>query len=134
MKHYLMEQRQFLFTLSFMATLGLLLFFLGSSITGQVVQTMYCDNATCYDFCTAKTDCLAGEICCQEQTFGLCKDSCETEFNVDIKYEGSYPFPKVDSPAPQVNTVLYGVLAIITLIIGAIYFFFGGKVVHIKVR
>ena len=93
-----MEKRERLFVYSFVYTLGILIFFLGSSITGKVVQTSYCDGLNCYDYCKTNSDCSLNEVCCQEQNFGICKTNCEQEFVFTPELDVQYPFPELEQP------------------------------------
>ena len=74
-----MKHQDIKFLIVFLGTLGFLFFALDSSITGKVVQTSFCDDSGCYDFCKTQSDCSVG-VCCQEQDFGICKQDCEQEF------------------------------------------------------
>ncbi len=128
-----MEKRERLFAYSFVYTLGMLFFFLGSSITGNVVQTGYCDDLNCYDYCKTNSDCSLNEACCQEQNFGICKTECENEFVFTPEIDVQYPFPELEQPLKPDNTLLYVFLLILTATIGGLYFL-AGKKVHLKYR
>lgn len=128
-----MEKRERLFVYSFVYTLGILIFFLGSSITGKVVQTGYCDGLNCYEYCKTKSDCSLNEICCSEQNFGICKTDCEKEFVFTPEMDVQYPFPELEQPLRSDNTLLYVFLLILTAIIGGLYFL-AGKKIHIKYK
>ena len=128
-----MEKQERLFAYAFVYTLGILLFFLGSSITGNVVQTSYCDGLDCYDYCKTNSDCSLNEVCCQEQKFGICKADCKKEFVFEPEMDVQYPFPELEQPLRPDNTLLYVFLLILTAIIGGLYFL-AGKKVHIKYK
>ena len=128
-----MEKQERLFLYSFVYTLGILLFFLGSSITGKVVQTAYCDSLNCYDYCTTNTDCALGEVCCSEKDFGICKTDCDDLFVFTPEMEVQFPLPQLEQPLRPDHTLLYVFLLVLTLIIGALYFL-AGKKIHIKLR
>ncbi len=128
-----MEKQNRLFIYAFVYTLGVLLFFLGSSITGNVVQTGYCDDTRCYDYCKTNSDCSLNEVCCQEKDFGICKTECEAEFVFQPDVDVQYPLPELEQPLRPDYTLLYVFLLILTAVIGGLYFL-AGKKVHIKVR
>jgi len=116
------------FLVSFLATLTLLTYFLGSSITGQVTKTSYCDVTGCYELCISDTDCMDNNVCCAARNFGICKESCTEKFV--FHPETDYPVPFIEAPT-QVNTLLYGFLILLTLFIGAVYLLHN-KIIHIK--
>jgi len=77
-----MNNKNFLLTtLSIVLIVGMVYFF-GASITGQITQTMYCEEGVCKKFCNYDFDCMSDSICCNVNGFGVCEDSskCEEPF------------------------------------------------------
>ncbi len=127
-----MEKQDKTFIITFLLTLTLLVFLLRGTITGHVVQTSYCDDTDCYEFCTKESDCGFTEKCCQERDFGICKEDCEKEyvFSPEINMDS---LPRLEQPAQvKSNNILYLFLIFVTLIIGGSYFFLRNKHIHIK--
>lgn len=122
--------RDKLFTLSFILTMTLLLYFLGNSITGHVIQTSYCDDSGCHEFCTSSTECSAQEVCCQVQDFGVCKSGCDNQYEMLAEVE--YPVPYTEMPVKP-SSYLYISLIFLTVIVGTLYFL-SNKKVHVKVQ
>ena len=75
-----MHKKELIFTIAFTLSLMSIIYFLGSSITGHVVQTMYCEDGICDEFCKYNKDCTnEGEVCCDVEGFGVCRVECEEE-------------------------------------------------------
>jgi len=125
-----MEKTDLKFVVLFIATLGFLFFALGTSITGNVVQTAYCNEKGCFDFCKTNSDCIIGR-CCEEKTFGICKQECDQEFVLTPDIDVVYPLPYTELPQKTGNPLLYSSLIFLTLLIGTLYFL-AGKKIHIK--
>lgn len=121
-----MDKRELLFTVVFVFSLTILLYYLGSSITGFATQSMYCEDGTCKEFCKFNSDCTAAdEFCCQKEDFGICESSsvCKKQYTFhpeEVDIESMSPLEK---PAPTKGRIaFYSVLVALTVFIGVIYF------------
>lgn len=80
-----MENKESIFLISLVIALGLSVFFLGSTITGNMTRTMHCNGMECNDFCASDSECVkAGYVCCDVAGEGVCqqKDSCAERFSM----------------------------------------------------
>jgi hypothetical protein len=86
-----MERRDKVFTISFIAVLAVLIYFLGASITGYVTESMYCSGGVCNKYCRADSDCYDADICCQKGTFGICSalDACKERYLFRAALDGN---------------------------------------------
>ncbi|MBN1501996.1 hypothetical protein JW930_00495 [Candidatus Woesearchaeota archaeon] len=121
-----MQKQDFFFIVSFFLTLSLLLFFLGSSITGFAMQSMHCKDGICREICRTNAECDKG-ICCDQGGFGVCKQECDSQFMYQpatiVSPEISYQGPYLEKPQSVSNIFIYIGLIILALSIGAVYFF-----------
>jgi len=123
-----MHAKDLTFTVIFVTTLVVLLYFLGVSITGYVAQSMYCEKGICREFCRFDSDCINGkETCCQKDDFGVCEVSsiCEKPYvfqpeSVDI--ESIEPITDIPSPVTKGKLGIYSLLFVLAIIIAIIYF------------
>jgi len=120
-----MDRRDWTFTLVFIVSLLISLYFLGASITGRLVQSMYCEDGVCKEFCRFNTDCSGDEMCCDYGGFGVCEqalacaEAYQLQPEVDIEN-----LPMLESPAPvrKGNILLYSIITLLILLIGFLYF------------
>ncbi|MDD5087079.1 MAG: hypothetical protein PHV16_04990 [Candidatus Nanoarchaeia archaeon] len=122
-----MEKKEIVFLVSLFIAFSLLLYFIGTSITGYVVQSMYCEDGICKEFCKFNSDCSGKEICCQLGDFGVCEElsACESPYSFQPKMELQLKkTPNIENPAniTQGKIVLYLVTGFLVVLIGAIYF------------
>ena len=71
-----MEKKDLIFRFVLIILLIAPFYFLGSSITGFVTQTMHCEDGGCNEYCRFNSDCFEG-VCCDKGSFGVCGSSCE---------------------------------------------------------
>ena len=114
-----MDKQNFLFTVVLILGVGFLLYVFGAAITGNIVQSMYCQDGICKEFCKFNTDCIQGESCCMNDGFGVCEErsNCileyevSTEPNTDFEYERKSP-----SNYPMIFPILTVILlAVVTV-------------------
>jgi len=111
------------FLLTFMVTL----YFLGSSITGYISQSMHCEDGFCYRMCNSDSDCTTNKGCCDNGGYGICKSECDSTYymnpmpDLDVEVEIS---PHSESPAPQVGNqiMLFLILLGAILIVSIVYY------------
>jgi len=124
-----MNQR--LFSAVFMASLAIILYLLGSSITGYISQSMHCEDGICYRFCDSNEACPQSKVCCDNGGFGVCKGTCDTEYlftpeiEQDIRVTTNFERqPVVEEPAPQLGNIVMLLMVILGLIllIGLVYY------------
>ncbi|MBU0980781.1 MAG: hypothetical protein KJ709_08310 [Nanoarchaeota archaeon] len=115
-----MKSQRLVFLVVFISVLFLVTFFFTSSITGMVIQTMYCDNDECREFCSSDADCDPGQACCDNNGYGVCGDGCETLFTAEAELES---IPEVETPGTVTYPLLwlYISLIAITLMIGIVF-------------
>lgn len=122
-----MRKSERIFVFVFFISLAVLLFCLGISITGYFIQTMYCEQGTCKEFCRFNSDCSADEICCDKIDFGVCEDTsiCEKEYIFEPEPELDIDeLPAMEKPTPLKNNILiYSSMTLIIIVLGIIYFF-----------
>ena len=122
-----MEKREVVFLVLLFVTFTTLLYFLGTSITGYVVQSMYCNNGVCKEFCMFNSDCVGNEICCEIGDFGVCEDRsiCEKpySFQPDVEID-LRKMPNLESPTNITpgKILIYIVSGFLVVLIGAFYF------------
>jgi hypothetical protein len=78
---------------------GVLIYSLGASVTGYVIQTTYCKEGWCNDYCRFDPDCSTGQVCCEMQNFGVCAPSAECAVKHDFQ-------PQVDISTGQMKDIL----------------------------
>ena len=81
------------FSSLFFLTMILLVYFLGASITGNVVQSMYCEEDECKELCNYISDCSdITRICCDKGGFGVCEEPllCEKSFELSPTAETEF--------------------------------------------
>ncbi|MBS1267209.1 MAG: hypothetical protein MAG795_01181 [Candidatus Woesearchaeota archaeon] len=119
-----MQRKEAVFVSLFIITLSITLYFLGSSVTGRVVQTMHCDG-DCQEFCKFNTDCAPDQVCCDKKGFGVCahKKDCskEYEYYVNVPDVGDFKTPNIEKPARSPNIPLLIALCLTIIAIGIIY-------------
>ncbi len=126
-----MDKNDTIFTVTFIISLSALLFFLGSSLTGNVIKdTMTCIDGDCYISCTADSDCI-NQICCEKNGQGVCEseNNCESIYSVTIPMndmELDLRRPDIESPLNHPNNnfniELFSVLIAVTIIFGIAFF------------
>jgi len=127
-----MEKKELIAITIFVAGLTLVAYLLGSSITGYIVQTMYCEDGLCKEFCQYSSDCFGEKICCQKNDLGICEEptNCQQEFQfqpgADFNPENQ---PTLESPAPIQKRIIfiYSFLAIAFIVAGIILYFSNKK-------
>jgi len=108
------------FAMCFVVSLMVSLFLLGSSITGYITGTMYCENGKCHEQCRFDSDCAAG-LCCDGGTSGYCIDICENPY---VLSPGESAEPFTDSPKSfGTIALLFGIVAAI-IALGLIFYMF----------
>lgn len=114
------------FAITFVVGLTLTLYFLGTSITGLMVQSMYCDQGECKEFCRFTSDCTGvDEMCCDVNGYGVCEYVLDCgknyEFNIESDVEN---LPTLEQPAPilEANIALYSGLLFIFVLIAIPFF------------
>lgn len=117
-----MDKEDLIFTGAFIVALTLMVFFLGTSITGYFALTMHCEDGICKEMCEATTDCDAPETCCDKGNFGVCEETCEKEYELQPQLDIAPSQIPMKSPTPETNIVFYSVLAVLIIVIGAAYF------------
>ncbi|KYK26750.1 hypothetical protein AYK26_04725 [Euryarchaeota archaeon SM23-78] len=129
-----MDRDEFAFSSILFLALVLLLYFIGSSITGLTIQTMYCEEGVCKEFCDFLPDCNdKTKICCDKGGFGVCEDpiNCEKSYEfspeADMQFDISIKQPILESPAHIDNsriglTIFLIVLVGILLGVGILHF------------
>ena len=125
-----MEKREVVFLVLLFVTFATLLYFLGTSITGHVVQSMYCEKGVCKEFCRFDSDCIGREeICCQKGDFGVCEllSLCEKPYIfqpeiVDMNFESKTPYLESPTTVIKSKIIIYVVLILLATLIGIIYF------------
>jgi len=126
-----MEKKEVVFSVAFVGCLGVLLFFLGSSITGLITQTMFCENGVCRKLCRTDYDCVRNELCCNHGGIGVCEEleDCaepyvlQPDVEVDTTQMMNRPAVEQPSSARQSNTVVLFVLIALAITIGLFYLF-----------
>ena len=116
-----MHKQDIIFTVTFVITLMVLIYFLSGSVTGYFIQSMHCEAGVCKEFCKSNSDCGANEICCDKGNFGVCETTCEKEYIIQPQLDvdpGELPMP---SPGKQA-IVLYSALITIAILLGYAYF------------
>ncbi|MFC2135881.1 hypothetical protein ACFLTH_14795 [Bacteroidota bacterium] len=124
-----MKDEDLAFTLVFAFSLVFLLFLLGNSVTGYLVQTMYCEDGVCKELCSSDSDCGA-EICCDLGGFGACDTSCKKRFILSPEIETNFDInnlPHIESPSSTNNIKAYLAIMLIVLALGILYFVKGRK-------
>ncbi|MBW2990537.1 hypothetical protein KY348_02410 [Candidatus Woesearchaeota archaeon] len=127
-----MNKESLKFTSLFFLGLIILIYFLGSSITGYVVQTMYCDEDKCQEFCKYDKECKnPGELCCDKGGFGVCENpltcdkgyvySPEAKMNFDFYAELKEPAEQSPAYIEKTKIRIFLVLLAAALAIGIIY-------------
>ena len=121
-----MDNRDWIFTITFIVSLALSLYFLGSSITGFVVQSMHCPGSICKELCRFNTDCTGtNEICCDIGGFGVCEkvSECEEEYLLQLEADVEN-LPKVESPTPvqKSNVMIHTIVTLLILLVGLLDF------------
>jgi hypothetical protein len=118
--------RDWRFAVVFTVGIVLTLYFLGTSITGFMVQSMYCDQGECREFCIYETDCTKlDEMCCDINGYGVCTHVSDCSKNYEFSIESDVEnLPTLETPAPVLksNMALYGIIFGLLLMIGYIYF------------
>jgi hypothetical protein len=119
-----MKDRLFLAT--FVSTLAILVFFLGSSIIGYVFysSSLYCEGGLCKGFCHYDEDCFGGEVCCSKLDFGVCTPAAECELSLEMANGGDEKMPGIETPAggSSNHAAIFSVLILAAMILGAIHF------------
>jgi hypothetical protein len=113
-----MRERDWYFLVSFIISIVALSYFLAGTMTGRVVQSMYCTDEGCFEFCISHDDCYPDELCCERLGKGVCMRECQKEFLFSPELEGLPP--NVEQPQ-QTNTSFYLGLLIVTLVIAFLY-------------
>ncbi len=119
-----MDNQDLIFTGAFIVALTLMVYFLGTSITGFFALTMHCEEGVCNEICRATTDCDAPELCCDKGNFGVCEEraACEKEYILQPELEVDLKEIPLPSPTEKTNIIFYSVLAALIIVIGAAYF------------
>jgi hypothetical protein len=125
-----MEKQDWLFASAFMISFLAMLYLLGSSITGYVTQTQFCDDGICTDFCRFNADCnYPYDVCCDEGGFGVCRPSalCGSLYMFSVASEGEIDMdnlPEVERPASfsYVTPLLLLFLLMAMLVIAILYY------------
>ncbi|MFH1317008.1 MAG: hypothetical protein ABII01_05810 [Candidatus Woesearchaeota archaeon] len=116
-----------IFILSILASV----YFLSSSITGYVVQTMYCDEQDCDELCNTDSDCsISDEVCCDQNGFGVCKEksSCQKRhvIKADIDVRSIFTKPVIENPKQvnKRNIPIYSMLLGLMILVFIFYIYF----------
>jgi len=124
-----MKRHDIAFIVLFVMTLSLSIYSLGVSITGHVIQTKFCDQDDCKDFCRSNSDCLTiGEMCCKKGDIGVCEDQtvCEERYifepDMDLDFETLTPEMQQPGQIGKAQISLFSIVIGIALIILFIYF------------
>ncbi len=119
-----MKQKQIITILSIVFLITII-YFLGSNITGYLLQTMYCEDGVCHEICRYQADCEnPEEICCAQDNFAICKESnlCEQEYTYQPVEQDTSTLQQ--SPS-TLNTIIYIILTI--AVIATIIFYYKRK-------
>lgn len=115
-----------LFIGAFVITVGVLMAFLGNSITGYMAGSVYCDEEQCTNFCKSDVDCPKGLLCCQKHDFGICQDQCDVPY-VHTKDVDVSKLPYMEGPARHGDPiVMYSVLLFSVFFVGIMYMMIKG--------
>jgi len=120
-----MDPRDLVFPIVFVICLGVTAYFLGSSITGSVIETMHCDTNGCAPFCKTNFDCLdSNTACCQEKDFGICKPvkECEQAYQPTLYAEDKPLHLEQATPVAKNYTWLYATIIMIVVALAVGYF------------
>ncbi len=132
-----MHTKEAFFISLFVIALSLTLYFLGGSVTGLVVQTMYCEG-DCQEFCKFNTDCAPNQVCCDKSGFGVCMASSDCdkqyEYVIDIPDFESVKTPNLEKPAATPNVPLFTFLSLVLIAIGIIYYVSKHKHLDSKIK
>lgn len=117
--------RNWSFGIAFVIALTLTLYFLGTSITGLVVQSMHCDQGKCAEFCRYTSDCAGiDEMCCDISGYGVCTYVLDCGKNYVFSIDSDIQsLPTLESPAQvlKTNIAIYVVLLFGILVFGFLY-------------
>lgn len=122
------DARQALFVSSFIASLAILVFFLGASALGYVIYptTFYCESGVCGGFCEFDEDCPESQVCCTVLDFGVCKPAleCSTPYEDEPFVYEPWKLPSPERPLRSRHNYagLYLALIIAVLAVGAVNF------------
>ncbi|MBT4648003.1 hypothetical protein HN827_05845 [archaeon] len=123
-----MERKDIIFLITFSLALASSIFYLGNSITGNVVQSQFCENGICNDFCRFDSDCNTNSICCNVKDNGVCtsQDSCQEKFifETDTELDLNMNPPITESPSifTSFHIGVFITTTILITLIGFLYF------------
>jgi len=129
-----MKNKEGIFTVIFVLTLALALYFLGATSVGYLTKSMHCDDGVCRDLCQFDTDCAPTEVCCDKFGYGICdeEDSCivrhvfkpDMRHNIESGHGDISKRPNIESPRPVygINIVLFLLISLMILTIGVLYY------------
>ncbi len=124
-----MEHNNLLFSTTFLITLSVLLFFLGTSDTGMFSATEQCEHGICRQTCRFDSDCEAGQACCDSDGTGVCESylPCDKPYKYDVESDIRSDYREVknhlDSPGFVIDDEksLYLALLIVAVLFAIFY-------------
>ncbi|NQU98493.1 hypothetical protein HQ533_03430 [Candidatus Woesearchaeota archaeon] len=124
-----MKEREIAFLFVFIVGLTGLIYFLGASITGHVVQSMYCGDGECKELCDSDVDCFTG-VCCDVGGYGICEDSCDKAYKLIPKIDANIDIenmPLVESPARVKSSRVIGYVGGLVIVLAFLTIFLHRK-------
>ncbi len=124
-----MERKDIAFICLFVVCIGVMLYYLGTSITGYAVQSMYCENGICQDLCRSDLDCFfEDEMCCLEDGIGVCRLSseCGQAYSKDsgmLTAAATFPIYKTPHSANMWKIAVNSVILFTIIAIGLAYLY-----------
>ena len=102
------------------------LLLLGLTMTGNfayIEQTMKCGDGDCHALCKTQTDCIQGEVCCESEGVGICKESSECEKQFEF-IQGSKIIQTNNEryPTQERDTTNLATVVAFIILIGVVYF------------
>jgi hypothetical protein len=89
---------------------------------------MYCTSEGCSSFCEINEECSLGEVCCQQENFGICKPKkdCNKLYEPSLEFENpdidiNIKYPLTEKPRRINQPWFYIALIIVVLFFGYIY-------------
>ncbi|MBN2422423.1 hypothetical protein JXB41_04295 [Candidatus Woesearchaeota archaeon] len=123
-----MENKDKFYVFIFIGLFSIILIYMGSSITGWLIQSMYCNDEGCTNFCRINQDCSIDEVCCQAENTGICKLKTECtqlykpSFESGVEIDVDINAPVVEQPGKITEPWIYLVLIMLVLAIGIVCF------------
>jgi hypothetical protein len=120
-----MDLKDKIFIPIFILVLFTSILLLGFTMTGKfayVEQTMKCGEGDCFVICRYQDDCLSGEICCEDDGVGVCKESSECKDTFEfVEGEKIIKTNNMRYPTQEGDTTNILTVMVFIIILGVIY-------------